>query len=313
MKYTLIILVTLVSGLAIYVWMNQSPDIPVEELTERWAQPPSQFIKIAGMNVHLRDEGPRDDPNPIVLIHGTSASLHTWDGWVSELVSQKRVIRFDLPGFGLTGPHPQNNYTIEAYADVVVSVLDTLNVDTAILGGNSLGGYIAWATAVLHPQRVTQLVLVDASGLPFEAESVPIAFILSQYPILEYLLDDFLPISVVASSVKNVYGNPDIVTDELVHRYYELSLREGNRDALRARFAQTQPGDLAAKVASINVPTLIIWGGLDRLIPLGVGQRLNQAIINSELVVFEQLGHVPHEEDPIATVTAVKAFLSGSQ
>ncbi len=261
------------------------------------------------MNIHYRDEGPKSDKEPIVLIHGTSASLHTWDGWVEVLKEQRRVIRFDLPAFGLTGPDPQNNYSIERYAEVVIAVLDALKIDKSVLAGNSLGGYIAWATAVFHPDRVSKLVLVDASGYPYDPESVPLAFKLSQNPLASRLLKNVLPKSMVEKSVKNVYGNPDLVTDELVNRYYELSLREGNRSALKARFEQTLPGALMDKIGTINVPTLLIWGRKDKLIPLKFGKRFKQEIVNSQLIVFDDLGHVPHEENPQKTVLAVLNFL----
>ena len=138
-----------VAGL-VAVW---APDKPVAELAQRWAQPPSRFLLVQGMQVHLRDEGPRDDPTPIVLLHGTADSLHTWDGWSAVLSAQRRVIRFDLPGFGLTGPDPQADYSIQAYVRFVLAVLDQLGVERVVLGGNSLGGEIAWQTAVAQPQR----------------------------------------------------------------------------------------------------------------------------------------------------------------
>ncbi|WP_351088588.1 alpha/beta hydrolase [Shewanella sp. S1-49-MNA-CIBAN-0167] len=309
LKYFLYLLLVLLACLAIFIYLNQAPDKSVAELSQRWAQPPSQLVNIAGMNIHLRDEGSKSDLEPIVLIHGTSASLHTWDGWVDALKGQRRVIRFDLPGFGLTGPDPDNNYSIEHYADVVAAVLDELKIQKCVLAGNSLGGYVSWATAVRYPQRVSKLVLVDSSGYPFEPDSVPLAFTLSQNPLTSVLLKNVLPKSLIARSVKNVYGNPDLVSDELVDRYYELSLRQGNRDALTARFKQTLPGLLMDKINTIDVPTLIIWGAKDKLIPPKYGTQFNHDIANSELVVFDELGHVPHEEDPQSTVLIVKQFL----
>ena len=309
-KFALVSLLVFVLILAGFIVANSAPDIPVEELSQRWAKAPSQFLNIAGMKIHLRDEGPKTDQDPVVLIHGTSASLHTWDGWVEELAKDRRVIRFDIPGFGLTGPDPSNNYKIEHYAEVVVAVLDKLNVERAVLAGNSLGGYISWATAVYYPDRVSSLVLVDASGYAFEAESVPLAFKLSQNPVTGVLLKNVLPISIVEKSVRNVYGNPDLVSDELVERYYEIALREGNRGALKERFEQTKPGLIANKIKSIEVPTLIIWGAKDRLIPPKFGVMFEQDIANSELHIFDELGHVPHEEDPQSTVRLVQQFLA---
>ncbi|GAA6133926.1 alpha/beta fold hydrolase [Oceaniserpentilla sp. 4NH20-0058] len=309
-KYALYVVLVLIVVLAGYISINKVPDIPVAQLKDKWAPAPSQFVDINGLQVHLRDEGPKDDTQPILLIHGTGASLHTWDGWVETLKVSRRVIRFDLPAFGLTGPEPTNNYKIEHYAKVVVSVLDKLNIQQAVVAGNSLGGYISWATAVLYPERVAKLVLVDASGYPYDAKSIPIGFKLSSNPLMGSVLKGFLPMSLVARSVRNVYGNPELVTDDLVERYYELTLREGNRQALKQRFIQTLPGPLAAKVPSIQVPTLLIWGEKDLLIPVKFGERFDQEIPNSELIVFKELGHVPHEEDPKSTVKVVQDFLA---
>ncbi|MGB7738294.1 MAG: alpha/beta hydrolase [Steroidobacteraceae bacterium] len=296
-------------GTAYTAW--RVPDQPVSALQAKWAPPPSAFIAVRGMQVHLRDEGPRDDPVPIFLLHGTGASLHTWDGWARELARERRVIRFDLPGFGLTGPSPDGIYSVESYVDTVLAVADTLGVQRFVLAGNSLGGYVAWATAVLHPQRVDRLVLVDAAGYPFQSQSVPLAFRIARTPLLNRLVRDVLPRGVVASSLRDVYGDPTRVTPELVDRYFDLATRAGNRAALVARFDQTQPGSLAERVREIQVPTLILWGRKDRLIPLEFGEQFARDIHGSRLVVFDALGHVPHEEDPARTVAAVLPFIRG--
>lgn len=306
------LVVCLVLVVGVYIVVNQVPDRSVEELKGRWAQAPSTFIDVNGMQIHVRDEGPRDDISPIVLLHGTSASLHTWDGWTNTLIDERRVIRFDMPAFGLTGPSPQSRYTIEDYASTVIAVLDELGVKRAVLGGNSLGGYVAWATAVLHPARVEQLVLVDAAGYPYQAQSVPLGFKIASTPALKIIIGDLLPRSLIESSVKNVYGDPSRVTPELVDRYFDLTTRAGNRKALVERFRQTQPSALAQQIPTITVPTLILWGAKDRLIPPTMGERFHREIKGSELVVFEALGHVPHEEDAQKTVAAVQAFLASS-
>lgn len=294
-----------------FVALNWAPDRPVAELEARWAPPPSTFIDLAGMRVHLRDEGIRDDPVPIVLLHGTSASLHTWDGWVAALAAERRVIRFDLPGFGLTGPTPDGDYRIERYVEFVAAMLDVLGIERCVLAGNSFGGNVAWqATLALPPGRVQQLVLVDAAGYPLVSESVPIAFRIARVPGLSSLMTVTLPRRLVESSVRNVYGDPDRITPELVDRYYEISLREGNRAALVERFAQAPHGQHAERIGEIQVPTLIIWGGRDRLIPPQQGELFHRDIAASRLVVFPELGHVPHEEDPAATVAVVREFLA---
>ncbi|HXD07727.1 MAG TPA: alpha/beta fold hydrolase, partial [Burkholderiaceae bacterium] len=156
-----LVIVLVVSGAAVLA--SWEPDRSVEVLTPRWAQPPSQFIAVDGMQVHYRDEGPRDDPAPLVLIHGTAASLHTWQGWVAALRQDKRVITFDLPGFGLTGPftgeYATDDYRADTLARFTLDLLDALHVPRFAIGGNSLGGEVAWRVATLAPARVERLIL----------------------------------------------------------------------------------------------------------------------------------------------------------
>jgi pimeloyl-ACP methyl ester carboxylesterase len=288
------------------VW---EPDRSVESLASKWARPPSQFIALDGMQVHLRDEGPRDDAEPILLLHGTSASLHTWDGWVSELAKDRRVIRMDLPGFSLTGPDPASRYEIEAYVRFVILLMDELQVQRVVLAGNSLGGHIAWKTARDHPERVTRLILVDAAGYAFEPESIPIGFRLARNPLFAPLLTRILPRGTVEASLRDVYGDPARVDDALVDRYFELTLRAGNRLAVVERFKQMKSGEHEDQVGEVRQPTLVLWGAKDRLIPVKFGERFARELPDARLVVFDGLGHVPHEEDPVVTVRAVRTFL----
>jgi pimeloyl-ACP methyl ester carboxylesterase len=298
---------------ALALSLSRAPDREVETLVARWAPAPSDFIEVKGQVVHLRDEGPRDDPEPVLLIHGTSASLHTWEGWVKVLKTRRRIISFDLPGFGLTGPfagqYTPDDYRGDTYARFVLDLMDRLKLPRAVIGGNSLGGEVAWRTAVMAPQRVSGLILVDAVGPAFTPQSIPMGFMIARVPVIGRISEFALPRSVVAQSLAEVYGNPAKVTPELVDRYFELALRTGNRRALGLRLQQMVPGQDAEKLATIRQPTLILWGGRDRLIPPVAARQFQQAITVSKLVMFNDLGHVPQEEDPARTVEPVKAFL----
>lgn len=290
-----------------------APDRSPTELAAKWATPPSQFIELQGMRVHLRDEGPRDDPLPIVLLHGTSASLHTWEGWARALRAERRVIRVDLPGFALTGPHPKDDYSTAAYVDFVRALADRLGLKRFVLAGNSLGGQIAWSTAAAMPDRVARLILVDASGYPPELlqarQDIPLGFKLASMPWLQPLVRNTLPRRVVEASVRNVYGDPAKVTPQLVDVYYDMTLRAGNRRALSLRMKQGYTAD-TRQLAKLRMPTLILWGGKDRLVPPEAARWFARDIAGSRLVMFEDLGHVPHEEDPQRTVQEVRKFLA---
>ena len=311
--YLLVFVAALILLAGVAVALTWAPDKPVEALRARWAMPPSVFMEVEGLQVHLRDEGPRGDPLPIVLLHGTSASLHTWEGWAAALRGQRRVIRFDLPGFALTGPNATDDYSTAAYVRFVAAVVDKLGLQRFVLAGNSLGGQIAWSTAAAMPRRVAQLVLVDAAGYPPESASVPpnipLGFRIARTPGLRVLMEYTLPRSVVEKSVRNVYGDPSKVTPELVDLYTDMTLRSGNRRALGQRMDQGYTGQVDL-IKGLKMPTLILWGGKDRLIPLEFGQRFARDIAGSRLVVFDDLGHVPHEEYPARTVAAVQAFLT---
>jgi pimeloyl-ACP methyl ester carboxylesterase len=293
----------------VFVAANWAPDRPVAELQGRWAPPPSIFVDLAGMRVHLRDEGPREDANPIVLLHGTGSSLHAWEGWVEALKEKRRVIRFDLPGFGLTGPSPQRIYTVDNDVRVAIAMLDKLAVERCVIGGNSLGGAVAWRTALTHPCRVQKLILVDAGGYPDHPLSVPIGFQLARIPALPWLLKNTLPRSLVEQGLRNVFGDPRRVTREMIDRAVELNQRDGNRQALVERLRQRRPGALFERIRELRLPTLILWGGRDRLTPPEDAERFHRDIAGSTLVIFDDLGHAPEEEDPTRTVKAVKRFL----
>ena len=291
----------------------QAPDRPVESLVARWAPPPSEFLDLFGQLVHYRDEGPRSDPAPIVLLHGTSASLHTWDGWAKALRGQRRVIRLDLPAFGLTGPftgsYAGQPYTGPAYARFVLDVLDKLAVQRFVVAGNSLGGEVAWRLAATAPQRVAGLVLVDAAGYPMSGGTIPLGWQIARLPMLGHITEYLLPRQAIVQGLTAVYGDPSRITEALVDRYFELTLRAGNRAALVQRAQAWSRSEGVDHVTGVSSPTLVLWGGRDALLPPALGQRFVADIPGARLQVFDDLGHVPQEEDPARTVAAVRGFL----
>jgi pimeloyl-ACP methyl ester carboxylesterase len=292
----------------------RAPERPLEGLVARWAPPPSDFLelKLPGGQiqlVHFRDEGPKSDTTPIVLLHGTAASLHTWEGWAKSLSATRRVVTLDLPGFGLTGPSALGDYSDDAYDSFLSLFLRQLQIDRMVLGGNSMGGGLAWLYAARHPEQVTALVLVDAGGLDVRSEAVPAGLRVPDSRVLHWLAGVFLPRPLVDRGLREIYGDPSKVSAALVDRYFELTLREGNREALAQRLAQRAPGQHADLLSRIQAPTLILWGGKDRLIPPATAERFHQAIAHSTVQTFPGLGHVPQEEDPVSTVQAVHTFL----
>lgn len=301
----------LIVVLSLAVGMSYAPDRPAQALVARWAPPPSDFIDVDGLVVHLRDEGPRDDPAPLVLLHGLGDSLHTWQGWAEALRPRHRVIRFDLPGAGLTGPNASGDYRGDTDARFVLSLLDRLGVRRFAVGGNSLGGDTAWRVAAVAPARVTRLLLVDAAGYAVQPQQVPIGFAIAGMPVLRSLATSLTPRALVAQSLQQMVGHPERVTPEQVDRCHELLLREGNRDALVQRLWQRrdEAGRDVARLRTLAMPTLILWGGRDRLLPPATAERFQHDIARSRVVLFDDLGHLPQQEDPRRTALEVQRFL----
>jgi pimeloyl-ACP methyl ester carboxylesterase len=298
---------------ALAVSLTYAPDRSVDSLVARWALPPSDFMEVKGQLVHFRDEGPRTDPAPLVLLHGTGASLHTWQGWAERLRARRRVITFDLPGFGLTGPfagdYARDDYRADKLARFTLDFLDALHVQRFAIGGNSLGGEVAWRVAALAPARVDSLILVDASGYDLVPERVPAGFKLARIPVFNRIGEFLTPRTLVEDSLRSVYADPSRVDAALVDRYFEMLMREGNRRALALRLQQ-MPGDLAPeRIRTLRLPTLILWGAQDHLNPSANAERFHHDIAGSQLVVLPNLGHVPQEEDPSTSVAPVRAFL----
>ena len=309
-KYLAYLLLALVAVVVGYMALNYHADIPVEALKANYTNAESEFMALDDMMVHYRDEGNPTDSTPLVLIHGTASSLHTWDGWVEDLKNEHRIIRLDLPAFGLTGPNPKDDYSLAFYSQFLHDFLQKLGVKHYALAGNSLGGSIAWHHALNYPNEVTKLILVDAGAYSIKGKLTggSIGFKIAKIPVLNKLVSIITPRSIIKKSLLDTYGQDSLVTDELVTRYFDMLLRAGNRDAVVKRFAATFKNE-SERVKEIKTPTLIIWGDLDQLIPVEHAQSFHQDLPNDTLFILKGVGHVPMEEAPKPTADAVRAFL----
>jgi len=308
-KFFKILLIGIAFLVVLLVVFYGHRDISVIDLKETYAQPPSAFISMDGMQVHYREEGNVMDTIPVVLIHGTGASLHTFDAWSARLKKEYRVIRMDLPAFGLTGPFPDGDYSIGNYVVFIEHFLASKGIKKCILGGNSIGGEIAWRFTAKNPEMVEKLILIDAAGYPMESKSRPIAFTIARIPVLNKLLTFITPRSMVRSSVENVYADKSKVTDPLVDRYFKLTLREGNRQALVDRMTLKRDTNATQLIKDIRQPTLVLWGEQDLLIPISSAYRFQDDLVNDHLVILKNSGHVPMEESPEESMAAVMEFI----
>ena len=262
--YSLISIVVLV---AVVFTVYGQKDIPVEKIKAKYGNAASQYLPLMGMQVHYRDEGNPADSTPLVLIHGTSSSLHTWDSLVVIMLTQnkKRIIRFDLPAFGITGPNPENYYAGDYYVRFLDSFLNVMHIQKCALAGNSLGGSIAWRYTVAHPEKIDKLILIDASGYPLKNEKGSLGFKLATIPIINNLLLVVTPKFLIRKSLETVFYDNQLISDAIVTRYYEMLLREGNRAATLSLF-KNRTSISAEPIKTITRPTLILWGDQDQLI-----------------------------------------------
>ena len=306
MKTLLKVIGWLLAVTLITLYTFRTPDTDPKAMIAKYGAPPSKFLKLGdGQIVHMRDEGPADAP-VLVLLHGSNADLHTWDAWTEAMKDHRRVVRLDLPGFGLTGPAPDGDYRAVRLARVASAFLDHLQIPQADVAGNSLGGRVAAELVLAHPQQVRRLILLDAAGLT--GHTPPPIFRFAQIPVLNKLLTLISPRFLVRGNVEQVYGDPNLVTDELVDRYQAILLREGNRQAFvdRAMQLAEDDGKLLRKIGS---PTLILWGRHDRWIPVEQAENFRKKLLLPQVKIYENAGHIPHEEIPAESLEDALKFL----
>lgn len=291
-------------------------DRPVEELIPLYANKDSKFMPIMGMKVHYRDEGVATDTLPLILLHGMSSSLNTWDSVVIDLKQHRRVISLDLPGFGLTGPSPEMAYNFPYYSKFIDSFTTRLKIKRFILAGNSMGGAISWNYALQNPSRLAKMILIDAAGYPKKGESGSLGFKIASTPVINNLLLYATPKALVRKSLETVYYDPARVTDEQVERFHDVAIREGNRGAALLIFKGSFQGDSkrflnsnVSRIKEIKTPTLILWGDKDNLIGVNNVDNFLKDIKGSKAEVYKNVGHVPMEEVPGKVAASILAFV----
>jgi len=288
---------------AAWLW---TPDKPRATLAALYLRAPGDMTDVAGVRLHVRDDGPRDAP-VLIMLHGFGSSLHTWEPWAQGLKGRYRVIRFDLPGSGLSPPDPTNNYVDAHSIALIAALMNQRGIERASLIGNSLGGRIAWSFASHHPDRTDKLVLISPDGFASpdfaygEAPSVPPLMSLMRY---------VLPKTLLRTNLEHSYGDPSALTPETIDRYYDLLLAPGARAAMLERMAQTVLVPPEPLLRRIEAPVLLLWGKKDALIPFSNAADYTKSLRNSRLVSFPALGHVPHEEAPTQSLTPLRAFLA---
>ena len=304
-KYLFIVLILSVSLVLLGIGMSITPDLSKEYIEKKYTNNASKFLWIDDLKVHYRDEG---QGVPIVLIHGTSSSLHTWEAWTQVLTQTHRVIRMDLPAFGLTGPNANHDYSMEYYVRFLDDFLTKLDIDSLYLAGNSLGGQIAWHYTSHHLDKIKKLILLDPAGF-YDAKEMPFVFELARTPLINQLIGKITPKYFIEKNLKEVYFDADKITDSLIERYHDLTLRTGNRAAFIAK-ANQPIVDHTTRLKLITTPTLILWGRNDDWIPVAHAAKFSQELPHAKVEIMEETGHVPMEERPLESVAHTLQFLN---
>ena len=288
---------------ALYLW---TPDKSKAELEKTYGSPKNAYVSALGVNLHYQDTGRSKNTIPILFLHGFGASLQTWDTWAQALSEEYRVISVDLPGFGLTGEDPSGIYTDQRSVEVLEAFLKELKIPKVVLVGNSMGGKLAWQFTARYPNQVAKLVLISPDGYAspgIEYGKKP------DVPAIADLYRYFFSKTFLAMNLKPAYADPNTLNDALVNRYYDLMLAPGVRGAILARMQQTVLQDPVPSLASIKVPTLLIWGEKDAFIPISNSNDYLKVMPNAKRVSLPNIGHLPQEEQPSIGLVALKEFL----
>lgn len=312
MKKVILILLPLLALFAL-AYALRTPDTDYAAMERKYTNEASRFVESEeGLRVHYRDQG-NPDGIPIVFIHGTAASLHSFEPMVRELGERYRIIAYTQPGHGLTGVHPRDDYSFSGMAEALNLVTDSLGLDRFVLGGSSMGGWVSWRYALANPERIDALILLDASGMPLrDGEKTPplnIGFKILGTAPGRFLMQHYAPRSLVEKSMLDSVSIKKIITDAEVDRYWEMLRLPGNRRAAGLRAQADRERRYADRINEITAPTLIIWGEEDQLIFASAAQTFDERLPNSTVLIYENVGHIPAEEVPARTGADIDQFL----
>jgi pimeloyl-ACP methyl ester carboxylesterase len=291
--------------LAVALYGLWTPDLERAELEKRYFSSSPQIIDVDGLKVYYKETGPQGAP-ALLLLHGFGSSLQAWDDWSLKLEQKYRVIRLDLPGFGLTGASPANDYSEEKDLAILTHFADKLGLEKFSVVGHSMGGKMAWSLAASQPERVQALVLMAPDGFP---ETKDIGTKPYEVPAIMGIIKYVLPKYLVRKSIEPAFVQADALSDALVNRYFDMLRAPGVRGAILERSNQTIYTDPVPRLKAIKAPTLLIWGEQDQMIPSTNAQSYANVLSNSTTVLVPKLGHLLQEEQPEKGLAAVMQFL----
>jgi pimeloyl-ACP methyl ester carboxylesterase len=298
-----VLIVALVIALIIY------RDIPRDVLEDRYANEASQFMEVAGVRVHYRDEGPRDAP-VVALVHANFASLLGWEPWAEALKDSYRVVRFDMTSHGLTGPDPSGDYTLERTLEITEAFINELDIDKLTIGGTSLGGTVSVFYTMRNPERVENVILLSPGSIEGKEQQARRGEVPDAAYVLKYIMPRALPKFMLGQGFE-----PDPAPDYLVDRWYDLWRLEGQREAQLDRLSQYDSGDIDVVFAEVRVPVLLLWGEANTTAKFEQYKEVIHLLQNApsiNFVSYPDVGHMAVQEAGDVLAVDVRSFLDGT-
>lgn len=292
------------------------PEMPREELMRRYGGTPSQFVDLpSGAKAHYRVQG-KPDGATLLLLHGSNASLHTWEPWVRLLGDEFSLVTVDLPGHGLTIAKADESYTAASMAAFVDEFARAAGIARYAVGGNSMGGQVAGRVAMAYPASVSALVLIGSGGVvPPDMPPPPAMMQIMQMPVLGELFRLVPRRPIYEAGLKASFVDQALVTPAMIDRYWELNRGPGIRAATRVRFSfgldywEAEDRYFRANLPKLAVPTLILWGRQDKLLPVSAAEIFKQAISGSQAIIYDDGGHIVQEDVAERSAADTRAFL----
>lgn len=276
---------------------------------ERYRQTNSHFLQWNGCEVHYTEHG---DGMPILMIHGLGGNV--WDfRYLDDAFYKKyRVIRVDMPGFGLSD-YPDSKVSLtQTYNDYFKWLIDTLHLDSMYVMGNSMGGMMAWNIANTYPEKVRKLILFNSAGYNIPETLKATNAYLMRNNILQWNLRKGIPKSFTKSGMhRTLYNRSSLMTKDNIQRINDMWNREGNLEHI-IRVASTDDYPSSDPIKNVQCPTLIIWGKYDIIIPVKYAYSFKNDIAHSELIVYDSCGHVPMLEIPDKVIKDITPFLENN-
>jgi pimeloyl-ACP methyl ester carboxylesterase len=293
------VIVVLVAGTLIALWVYR--DIPAAELEAKYVGPASRFMNIDGVRIHYRDEGRGP---AILLLHANFGNLIGWDPWVEALRDSYRVVRMDFASHGLTGPDPTGDYSLERTLELTEKFVDAVGLEQFSIAGTSLGGTVAIRYSHRHPERIESLILLNPGSL--EGRERP------PMPDAAYVLKYILPRALPEFMLRQGFGDAGKVTDELIDRWYDMWMREGQREAQLDRLRQYESEGIEDVIRALEPPTLLMWGEANTTADFEQSHEfveLLESVASLRFISYPGVGHMAVQEAGAETARDVRAFL----